>query len=138
MSRTADEDRAALGGWRVLEFMRFGAVGVSSTILYLAVYAAAVLVGVGFILAALAAFVLSAVYGYLLHDRCTFRTNAPTRGGLARWLVLQGTVLGLNVLALWTLVRQAGIDRLLAQVILLPLLPLVTYLLSRRHVFAAA
>jgi putative flippase GtrA len=126
-------------GWlRVLEFVRFGAVGASSTILYLAVYGGGVLVGVPFILAALAAFVLSAVCGYLLHHRWTFRTNAPTRRGLARWLMLQSTVLGCNLLALWALVVQAGIDRLLAQVLLLPLLPLATYLLSRRRVFGAA
>jgi len=123
---------------RVLEFVRFGAVGASSTVLYLAVYGGALLLGVPFILAALAAFVLSAVCGYLLHHRWTFRTNAPTRGGLARWLILQGTVLGCNLLALWALVVQAGIGRLLAQVMLLPLLPLATYLLSRRRVFRAA
>lgn len=121
-----------------LEFVRFGAVGASSTLLYLAVYACAVLLGVPFGLAAAAAFVVSAFYGYLMHDRWTFRTNAPTRVGLARWLILQVSVLGLNLLALWLLVRQAGLDRLLAQVLLLPLIPCATYLLSRRRIFAAA
>jgi putative flippase GtrA len=124
-------------GVRVLELVRFGAVGASSTILYIAVYAAALLAGVQFVLAALAAFVVSAVYGYRMHDRWTFRTNTPTRAGLARWLTLQGIVLCLNIVALRALVVHAGIDRLLAQVVLLPLLPLTTYLLSRRRVFGA-
>ncbi|MEA2186990.1 MAG: hypothetical protein QOK16_2001 [Solirubrobacteraceae bacterium] len=123
---------------RLLEFARFGAVGASSTILYLALYGGGILVGLPFALAALAAFVLSAVWGYLLHDRWTFRTKDPTRGGLTRWLILQGAVMGLNILALWALVSQLHIDRFLAQVILLPLLPLTTYLLSRRRVFGAA
>jgi putative flippase GtrA len=120
------------------DFIRFGAVGASSTLLYLAVYAGAVVLGVSFGLAAAGAFVVSASYGYFMHDRWTFRTNTPTRVGLARWLILQVSVLGLNLLALWLLVRGAGLDRLLAQVILLPLIPCATYLLSRRRVFAAA
>jgi len=120
-----------------IEFLRFAAVGASSSLFYLAVYGAAVLAGVPFALAALAGFLLSAVCGYLLHDRWTFGTKTPTSGGLARWLILQGSVLALNILALWVLVSQARVDRLLAQVLLLPLLPLTTYLLSRRRVFAA-
>ena len=134
----APERRPRTGGVRVLELARFGAVGASSTVVYLAVYGGAVLAGVPYIAAALLAFVMSAASGYLLHDRWTFRTNTPTRAGLARWLVLQGTVMGLNLLALWALVTQAGVDRFLAQVVLLPLLPLTTYLLSRRRVFGAA
>jgi putative flippase GtrA len=134
---SASERGRAAFRLRALELARFGAVGASSTLLYLAVYGGAVLAGAPFVLAALGAFALSASCGYLLHDRWTFRTNAATRGGLSRWLVLQGCVLGVNVLALWALVTQAHVDRLVAQLVLLPLLPLTTYLLSRRRVFGA-
>ncbi len=122
---------------RAFELARFGAVGASSTILYLAVYTVAILAGAPFVIAALAGFLLSAAYGYVVHDNWTFRTRAPTPGGLARWLVLQGAVLALDIVALWALVVQAGLDRIVAQVILLPLLPLTSYLLSRRCVFGA-
>jgi putative flippase GtrA len=118
------------------ELVRFYAVGASSTLLYIAVYAGGLVVGLPFGLAAAGAFVVSAVYGYAMHDRWTFRTKAPTRAGLARWLILQISVLALNLLALWGLVRQVGLDRLVGQVILLPLIPCATYLLSRRRVFA--
>jgi len=128
--------RGRSGGALRFELVRFVAVGASSTLLYLAAYAGALALGIAFALAAVGAFLVSAVYGYAMHDRWTFRTNAPTSVGLARWLILQVTVLGLNLLALWGLVRQAGVDRLVAQVILLPLIPCATYLLSRRRVFA--
>lgn len=139
MSVPTAGDRAARGlRPRLLELVRFGAVGASSTLLYLAIYGAAVWAGVPFVLAALAAFALSALSGYLLHDRWTFRTHAASRAGLARWLALQGTVMGANILALWALVVLAGSERFLAQVVLLPLIPLTTYVLSRRRVFGAA
>jgi putative flippase GtrA len=134
---TATEAARPAGWSRVLELARFGAVGASSTIVYLAAYGGGILAGVPFAAAALAAFCTSAVWGYLLHDRWTFRTNASTGGGLARWLILQGAVMGANVLALWALVVHAGVERFVAQVVLLPLLPMTTYLLSRRRVFGA-
>jgi putative flippase GtrA len=138
MSVPTARDARRLPAWsRVAELVRFGAIGAWSTLLYLAVYGGAILAGVAFIPAALAAFVLSAVSGYLLHDRWTFRTKTPTRVGLARWMILQGAVLALNVLGVWALVMHAAVPRFAAQIILLPLLPLATYLLSRRRVFGA-
>ena len=136
MSVPAADRPGRTAGWlRLLEFLRFGAVGASSTMIYLGVYGAAILAGVPFALAALAAFVISAVWGYLLHDRWTFRTHTPTRGGLVRWLILQSAVVALDIAALWALVTQAVAGPFLAQVDLLPLLPLKTYRLSRRRVF---
>lgn len=126
------------GGRSLVEFVRYGAIGLSSTVLYLGVYGAVLLLGIGFGLASLAGFAGSGVYGYRMHDRWTFRTNTPTAAGLARWLMLQGTVFVVNLAALWLLVHEAGADRLLAQVVLLPLIAGATYLLSRRRVFAAA
>lgn len=139
MSIVPSGDHKGGAGWpRLLEVIRFGTVGAWSTALYLAVYAAAVFIGAPFAVAAGAGFLVSAVCGYSLHDRWTFRTNTPTDGGLARWMSLQATVLGLNIGALWALVTCAGIDVLGAQIILLPLIPATTYLLGRRLVFRAA
>lgn len=126
-------------GWgRLFELVRFGAVGASSAVLYLALYTVAVLAGMPYVPASILGFIPAVVSGYLLHDRWTFRTNTPTRGGLARWLALQGTVAGLNTLALWLLVTQAGLNRIVAQLLVLPFLPPATYVLSRRRVFGAA
>ncbi len=135
--RRAGPDGRDVARVRVLEISRFVLVGATSTILYLVLYTAAVLAGLPFVLAATAAFLPVALYGYAVHDRWTFRTNTPTRRGLARWLILQTTVLVLNNLALWALVVPGGVNRIVAQVLLLPLLPPTTYLLSRRRVFGA-
>ena len=54
---------------------------------------------------------------------------------MARWLALQGTVIGFDIALLAVLVHAVGLDRILAQVVLLPLIPLLTFLLSRRLVF---
>jgi len=127
--------RDRLDGPRFAELVRFLAVGASSTVLYFAVYSAGILLGVPFGLAALSGFCVSAVYGYLVHERWTFRTKAASSVGLTRWLLLQGSLIVANVAALWLLVHRAGLDRIVAQLVILPLIPLLSYALSRRHVY---
>jgi putative flippase GtrA len=117
------------------ELIRFGMVGGLSTLIYLGVYSGLVWAGVGFALAALVAFAASTTSGFFLHHRYTFRTDSPTAGGMARWLSLQGTVIGIDIALLAMLVHAVGLDRILAQVVLLPLIPLLTFFASRRLVF---
>jgi putative flippase GtrA len=120
---------------RGTELMRFGLVGALSTLVYLGFYAAIIAVGGGFVLAALTAFALSATLGFILHHRFTFRVDAPTTNGMARWLLLQGTVVGVNIALLALLVHGADLDRIVAQVILLPVIPLLTFVVSKQLVF---
>ncbi|MGI8595168.1 MAG: GtrA family protein [Solirubrobacteraceae bacterium] len=105
---TAERRRTLVGAHRLREGLRFGVVGASSTIRYFAAYSAGVLLAVPFALAAVVAFLASAAFGYMLHHRWTFRTNAASTTGLAQWVTLQGTVLLLNILALWALVFGAA------------------------------
>jgi putative flippase GtrA len=120
---------------RVAELVRFALVGGSSTLIYLGVYTAGIVMGLGFALAAVVAFVFSAASGFVLHHRFTFRTDNPTAGGMVRWLALQGTALVINIALLALLVHGAGLNRIVAQIVLLPLIPLLTYVMSRRFVF---
>jgi putative flippase GtrA len=122
---------------RVTELIRFGLVGGLSTLVYLGFYAAIIGIGGGFVLAALVAFTLSATLGFILHHRFTFRVDAPTAtaNGMARWLLLQGTVVGVNVVLLTLLVHGANLNRIIAQVVLLPVIPLLTFVASRQLVF---
>jgi putative flippase GtrA len=120
---------------RVTELIRFGMVGGVSTLVYLGIYAALIGAGSGFVLAALTAFALSATLGFFLHHRFTFRVNDPTANGMARWLALQGTVVAINIGLLALLVHGADLNRIVAQVILLPVIPLLTFVASRQLVF---
>lgn len=121
---------------RLGELVRFGAVGGGSTLLYLGAYAVLVTLGTPFALAAVAAFAVSAGTGFVLHHRWTFGTGQESLGGLSRWLALQGSVLGANIAALAVLVNTLGVDRLLAQTLLLPFMALTTFVLGRRLIFA--
>lgn len=122
---------------RFLELVRFGLVGSMSAGLYFGAYALLVLVGVPYIVAALIGFAIAATNGYLLHHHWTFKTGEPTTQGFAGWIALQGSALAVNTLALWFVVSQLGAPQILAQLVLLPLIPLTTFVLSRRYIFGA-
>ena len=120
---------------RVFELIRFCIVGGFSTILYFLVYSALVLVGLPYGLATLGGWGTSVVFGFVLHHRFTFRTGQTDATGFWRWLGLQAVVFLVNFAGLSLLVRGFGLGRITAQLVLLPLIPLLTFFLSRRFIF---
>lgn len=120
---------------RLFELIRFGMVGGFSTVLYFAVYSGLTLIDAPLVLASAGGFAVSITFGFVLHHRFTFRTGSTGPQGFGRWALLQGSVLALNVGALSVLVHVAKLDRIVAQLILLPMIPLLTFFLSRRLVF---
>jgi putative flippase GtrA len=123
---------------RHLELARFGLVGGFNAATYFGLYTAGVLVGVPYLLSAVVAFVLSASLGYWLHEHWTFKGRRPTARGWLSWLAAQAGATGLNLLLLAIAVDGLGADKILAQLVLLPVTPAATYLVGRRWVFSKA
>jgi putative flippase GtrA len=123
---------------RLRELARFGLVGGFNAATYFGGYTAGVLLGVPYLLAALVAFALSASLGYWLHEHWTFKGGAPTVRGWLSWLAAQGGATGLNLVLLAVLVDGFGVGKILAQAVLLPVTPAVTYVVGRRWVFSRA
>jgi putative flippase GtrA len=123
---------------RFHELARFGLVGGFNAATYFGGYTALVLLGVPYLLAALIAFFLSASLGYWLHEHCTFKGRSPTVRGWLSWLAAQGMATGLNLVLLAVLVDGFDVDKIVAQAVLLPVTPAVTYVVGRRWVFSRA
>jgi putative flippase GtrA len=121
---------------RLQELARFGLVGGFNAATYFGLYTAGVLVGVPYLLSAFVSFLLSASLGYWLHEHWTFRGKQPTLSGWSRWLAAQGAATGFNLAGLAVAVGGLGVDEILAQAVLLPMTPVVTYLVGRRWVFS--
>jgi putative flippase GtrA len=123
---------------RFRELVRFGLVGGFNAATYFGGYTALVLLGVPYLAAALIAFLVSASIGYWLHEHWTFKGATPTVRGWLSWLAAQGGATGLNLVLLAVLVDGFAIDSILAQAVLLPVTPVVTYVIGRRWVFTRA
>src|SRR6201987_635980 len=100
----------------LLQFIKFGIVGVSNTLLTFAVYTLLLKVfGVWYLLASAVGFAVGAVNGFLLNCRWTFRGHVGDARTPLRWGIVQGGGLGINLGLLYVLVHDARLDKLVAQ-----------------------
>ena len=120
------------------ELARFALVGGFNAATYFGLYAGGVLIGVPYLLSAVLAFSLSASLGYWLHEHWTFKGATPTVRGWLSWLAAQGVATGLNLVLLAALVDGFDINKIVAQAVLMPVTPAVTYVVGRRWVFSRA
>src|ERR1700732_408930 len=105
-----------LGAPVLVQFVKFGIVGISNTLLTFAVYTLLLKVfGVWYIAPSAIGFAVGAVNGFLLNRRWTFRGHVGDALTPLRWTIVQGCGLGINLGLLYLFVHDAGIDKLLAQ-----------------------
>jgi len=118
------------------QFLRFCVVGASNTAITLVSFAVAVSAGVPYIAASCGAFALGALNGYSLNRIWTFRAGGFSSRGLARYGLAQGLSLAVNAGLLALLVEDAGMPKVPAQAIVLPLVSALTFVVNRQWVFA--
>ncbi len=124
-------------GWPVVvQFLKFGVVGVSNTLLTFAVYTLLLKgFGVWYLAASAIGFVVGAVNGFLWNRRWTFRGHVGDALTPVRWGVVQGCGLGLNLGLLYLLVHDAGLDKLLAQACATIVVTVLTFFANRAWTF---
>jgi putative flippase GtrA len=120
----------------LVQFVKFGIVGVSNTLLTLAVYTVLLKVlGVWYLAASAIGFVVGAVNGFLLNRRWTFREHVGDALTPVRWGVVQSGGLGVNEGLLYVFVHDAHLDKLLAQVCATAVVTATTFFVNRAWTF---
>jgi len=119
-----------------VQFVKFGIVGVSNTLLTFLVYTLLLKVfGVWYIAASAIGFVVGATNGFLLNRRWTFAGHVGDAYTPVRWGIVQSGGLALNLGLLYVLVHDAGIDELIAQAIATVAVTISTFLVNRAWTF---
>src|SRR5258707_12718750 len=81
----------------LVQFVKFGTVGVSNTLLTFIVYTLLLKVfGVWYLAASAIGFLVGAINGFLLNRRWTFKEHVGDALTPVRWGIVQGCGLGLN------------------------------------------
>jgi putative flippase GtrA len=120
----------------LMQFVKFGIVGVSNTLLTFAVYTLLLKVfGVWYLAAAAIGFGVGAVNGFLLNRRWTFRGHVGDALTPLRWTIVQGCGLALNEGLLYVLVHDAGLDKLVAQALVMGVVTISTFTANRAWTF---
>ena len=120
----------------LLQFGRFLVVGAGNTLLSFVTYTALVLAGVPYWVAGPVGFAVGAVNGYVLNRRWTFAAR-DSNLARARYLAVQLAGLGATTGLLWLFVDEAGIDRIAAYVLTVPLVTVSMFTANRAWTFAA-
>ncbi|HZL47864.1 MAG TPA: GtrA family protein, partial [Solirubrobacteraceae bacterium] len=120
----------------VAQFVKFGIVGVSNTLLTFAVYTLLLKVfGVWYLAASAIGFVVGAVNGFLLNRRWTFREHVGDALTPVRWTVVQGCGLLVNLGLVYTFVSAVGLDELVGQACATAIVVVGTFLANRAWTF---
>jgi putative flippase GtrA len=136
MRRLGDRPLSALSAPLIAQFVKFGIVGVSNTVLTLAVYTVLLKVfGVWYLAASAIGFVVGATNGFLLNRRWTFKEHVGDALTPVRWGIVQSCGLGVDEGLLYVFVHDARVDKLLAQVFATAVVTVTTFFVNRAWTF---
>jgi putative flippase GtrA len=120
----------------ILQFVKFGTVGISNTLLTFVIYTFLLKVlGVWYLAASAIGFAAGAVNGFLLNRRWTFRGHVGDSRTPLRWAVVQTCGLGLNEALLFLWVDGVGLDKLVGQALAIVVVTVSTFLANRAWTF---
>jgi putative flippase GtrA len=120
----------------IVQFVKFGIVGVSNTLIAFAVYTVLLKgFGVWYILASGIGFVVGAVNGFLLNRRWTFREHVGDALTPVRWGIVQSCGLGLNLALVYLFVHDVGMDKLVGQIPATAIVVVLTFAANRAWTF---
>jgi putative flippase GtrA len=118
--------------------VKYGIVGVSNVAIDFAVYALLVSIGVWYPVAKVLSFVVATVNGYTFNRVWTFRAGAHRAVVLTKYVTVQVSCLGGNLVLLVILVEVVGLDQIIAQAIALPFIALAGFIGQRLWTFGDA
>ncbi len=118
------------------QFVKFGIVGVSNTLLTFATYTLLLKVfGVWYLAASAIGFLVGAVNGFLWNRRWTFREHVGDALTPVRWFVVQGCGLALNLGLVYVFVHDAALDKLVGQACATVVVTVLTFFANRAWTF---
>jgi putative flippase GtrA len=136
MRRLGDGPLRALSAPFIGQFVKFGIVGVSNTLLAFAVYTLLLKgFGVWYLAASAIGFAVGAVNGFLLNRRWTFREHVGDALTPVRWAVVQSCGLLVNLGLVYTFVAGVGLDKLLGQACATAIVVVGTFFANRAWTF---
>ena len=125
-----------VGAPLLIQFVKFGIVGVSNTLLTFVVYTLLLKVfGVWYLAASAIGFAVGTINSFLLNRRWTFRGHVGDALTPLRWTVVQCCGLGVNEGLLYVFVHDARVDKLLSQAFATAVVTVTTFLANRAWTF---
>lgn len=138
MRRVGDQTARVLRAPLLAQFVKFGLVGVSNTLIALLVYTLLWnVLGVWYVAASAIGFAVGAVNGFLWNRAWTFKGHVGDALTPVRWFVVQGCGLLVNSALIYLFVDGAGMGKLVGQALTIVIVMVVTFAVNRSWTFRA-
>ncbi len=136
MRRVRDRAGSALALPVITQFLKFGVVGISNTLLAYAIFTLLLKVfGVWYIAASAIGFGAGAVNGFLLNRRWTFKEHQGDSLTPLRWTTVQSVGLLVNLGLLYLFVNDGGLNKLVGQAFATAIVVVGTFFANRAWTF---
>lgn len=122
----------------VKRFIKFSVVGLSGTLVNMAVYAVAVNSGLYYLLAAVVSFLFAVTNNFYWNFRWTFKGQAAyrsRRNKYFRFLAVSLINLAINLFLLRLFVEMMTMDKTLAQLVSIGLVSILNFIMNSRFTF---
>ncbi|MDR3509830.1 MAG: GtrA family protein [Caulobacteraceae bacterium] len=131
--------RLAVGPFDLTALLRFGLVGLVSTLLYAALaWGATTEMRIAAAPASVLAYALAGVFSYLAQKRFTFRSNGAHKREAPRFLCASAAGASIAALAPLVLTDRLGLPPIVAIAFTCGFVPVMNYLVLERLVFRGA
>ena len=139
MRRVGDGAARILRMPLILQFVKFGIVGVSNTLISFALYTLLVKAfGVWYVAASGIGFAVGAINGFLWNRAWTFRGHVGDALTPVRWFVVQSCGLLINLGLVYMFVDGFGLGELTGQAATIAIVTVLTFFVNRAWTFKGA
>lgn len=129
--------RWVFGDGILAEAIRFGLVGIKNNVVYYLLFVVVSLAGAGPKLAVTIIYIFGIIYTFWFNKGFVFRDLHPSGSQFARYIFVYFVGWALNLVLLDITIAQAGVNRYLAQALLIFPLAGLTFLALKLYVFRA-
>jgi len=120
-------------------FVRFGSFGAIATLIHIFVFTMLVeKFHVSAVMASIPAFVCAMLFSYVANSRWTFRVDVDHGSHLPRYAMVSLIGLGINAMITFIVVDVLALWYGFALMVVVTVVPLITYLLNRRWTYRLA
>ena len=120
---------------KLFQFVKFGLVGVSNTLISLAIYYGLIAIRANYLFASYAGYIISSVSGYLFNKLWVFKNGKAVKESIVKYYIVYISSLIINMVSMYVWVDILLISSKVAPILTLCITVPYNYLLSKFWAF---
>lgn len=119
----------------IKQFIKFGVVGISNTLIALMVYYVFLFLGCNYLVSNIFAWLVSVLNAYFWNNRYVFKNNEYWLKALLKTYLSYGFSFMLSMVLLWALVEKLDVSQILAPILVLLITTPMNFVMNKYWTF---